>query len=77
MNDNEITGNLPNWLAPHAEEVAEWGATPAARECWVAGCHRDAHLHGLCKTHHKRARRAWNPRPADLPKQRRVERSAS
>lgn len=68
MNENEIPGTLPEWLAPHAGEVALWGATPDARECWVADCHRDAHLHGLCKTHHNRARRAWNPRPADRPK---------
>ena len=50
MNDHKIPGTLPGWLAPHAVEVAEWGATPDARECWVADCHRDAHLHGLCKT---------------------------
>lgn len=65
MNDHDRTADtLPEWLAPHAGEVASWGAAPTAPTCWVDGCQRDAHLHGLCKTHHLRAQRAWNPRPS-------------
>lgn len=65
MTDNAIPAGLPDWLAPHAEGVAAWGPTATARECWVADCHRDAHLHGLCKPHFMRARRQWNPAPSD------------
>lgn len=65
MNDKKNT-DLPGWLAEHVEEVAGWGPAPVARGCWVVGCRRDAHLHGLCKTHHTRAQRAWKPRPSDL-----------
>ncbi|WP_243227563.1 hypothetical protein [Microbacterium sp. CIAB417] len=68
MNDRkEIPGTLPEWLTPHVEEVAEWGTTTTAHECWVADCERDAHLHGLCKPHFMRARRQWNPAPSDRP----------
>lgn len=63
-----VPGDLPEWLAVHADEIAAWGPAPVARGCWVIGCRRDAHLHGLCKTHHYRAARAWNPRPSQLPK---------
>lgn len=68
MNDDNIPSTLPEWLAPHTSEVASWGPAPAAPSCWVTGCRRDAHLHGLCKTHHVRAVRAWNPRPSQLRK---------
>lgn len=62
--EKTIPGTLPEWLAPHAEEVGSWGPAPTAPTCWVGECQRDAHLHGLCKTHHLRAQRAWNPRPS-------------
>lgn len=64
MNTNNplIPTGLPDWLSDHAEEVAGWGPAPVARGCWVIGCRRDAHLHGLCKTHHTRAQRTWRPR---------------
>lgn len=64
-NNSLIPAGLPDWLSAHVEEVAGWGPTPVARGCWVVGCRRDAHLLGLCKTHHRRAERAWKPRPSD------------
>jgi len=65
-----IPEGLPEWLAPHAVEVASWGPAPTAPTCWVDGCQRDAHLHGLCRTHHMRAVRTWNPRPSHLNRKR-------
>lgn len=59
------TKNLPEWLAPHVKEVASWGAAPVARYCWVTGCSREAIMYGLCKTHYRRARRAWSPPPSE------------
>lgn len=56
---------LPVWLAPHVAEVASWGAAPDARCCWVIGCLREAIMYGLCKTHYRRARRAWSPPPSE------------
>lgn len=56
--------NLPSWIADNLEEILTWGPAPVARGCFVPGCRRDAHLHGMCKTHHLRAQRAWNPRPS-------------
>ena len=66
MNTNNalIPADLPDWLSAHVEEVAGWGPAPVARGCWVVGCRRDAHLLGLCKTHHLRAKRAWKPSPS-------------
>lgn len=74
---NTIPTGLPDWLAPHAEEVASWGPAPTAPTCWVAGCRRDTHLHGLCKTHHLRATRTWNPRPSHRNRKRTTDGSAS
>lgn len=62
--NSSIPGTLPAWLAPHAVEVAGWTPAPDSRSCWVRACAQKAHLHGLCKTHHTRAQRAWNPRPS-------------
>lgn len=61
---NPIPEGLPGWVADNLDEILTWGPAPVARGCFVPGCRRDAHLHGLCKTHHLRARRAWNPRPS-------------
>lgn len=61
----ETPTGLPTWIADHLAEIVSWGPAPVARGCFVPGCRRDAHLHGLCKTHHRRARRAWNPLPAE------------
>lgn len=63
--DSPIPEDLPEWLLPHAMEVADWHPVATARVCWVGECDRDAHLHGLCKAHHARARRQWNPAPSD------------
>lgn len=60
-----VPATLPAWLVPHVAEVASWGAAPAARCCWVTGCSREAIMYGLCKTHHRRARRAWSPPPSE------------
>ncbi|MTE22659.1 hypothetical protein [Microbacterium sp. ZXX196] len=65
-NDSTIPDGLPVWLAPHADEAAAWGPIDRpAPQCWVGGCERDARLLGLCKAHHRRAQRAWNPRPSE------------
>lgn len=55
---------LPEWLAPHADEVQNWGPIDGPdRTCWVGGCRRSPHLHGLCRGHYFRAYFAWkNPR---------------
>lgn len=66
-----IPDTLPDWLASHADEIVAWGPAPVARGCWVVGCRRDAHLHGLCKTHHSRATETWKPRPSQVKKRRR------
>lgn len=60
-----VPATLPIWLAPHVGEVASWGAAPAARCCWVTDCWREAIMYGLCKTHYRRARRAWSPPPSE------------
>lgn len=62
----EIPAGLPAWVADNVAEIVTWGPAPVARGCFVPGCRRDAHLHGLCKTHHRRAKRAWNPLPAEV-----------
>lgn len=54
--------SLPEWLRPHLAEVRAWG--PVSGEdstCWVEGCERSPHLHGLCRRHYFRARRVWKP----------------
>ena len=61
----ETPAGLPAWIADNVDEIVTWGPAPVARGCFVPGCRRDAHLHGLCKTHHKRARRTWNPLPSE------------
>lgn len=51
---------IPEWLAPHIEEVAGWG--PVGGEdtaCWVTGCERSPYLHGLCRRHYFRATGSW------------------
>lgn len=63
-NDSLIPTDLPAWVADHLDEILTWGAAPMGRGCFVPGCRRDAHLLGLCKTHHLRAKRAWNPAPS-------------
>ena len=72
-----IPVDLPHWLSSHVEEVAAWPALPTARECWVRDCSRSSHLHGLCKVHHLRARRAWHPRPSEERYQRKSPAVAS
>lgn len=62
---SEVPPILPAWLLPHVAEVASWGPAPQGRGCWVVGCRRDAVMYGLCKTHHRRARRAWSPPPSE------------
>ncbi len=65
MTTNEsIPAGLPPWLADHLPEVLTWGPAPVGRSCFVPGCRRDAHLLGLCKPHHLRAKRAWRPSPS-------------
>lgn len=68
MNDHKtnalIPADLPGWVADNLAEILTWGAAPAARGCFVPDCGRDAHLLGLCKTHHLRAKRAWNSAPS-------------
>lgn len=55
----------PQWLAAHVDEVQGWGPVAGIdSDCWVDGCARSPHLHGLCRRHYFRAARRWK-RPAD------------
>lgn len=68
---SRIPEGLPDWLAPHVDEVAGWGPTSAARGCWVARCERDAVRLGLCSNHFQTAKRRWSPSPSDATRGRR------
>lgn len=62
--NSDRRGGLPAWIAAHLDEILAWGPAPMARGCIVHDCQREAHLHGLCKTHYRRAERTWHPRPS-------------
>jgi hypothetical protein len=52
----------PDWLTRNYEEISE--LPPAAREaktCFVACCERDVWLGGLCRPHHRMARKKFDP----------------
>ncbi|MGW9168698.1 hypothetical protein [Agromyces sp. NPDC055658] len=70
---NQIPEGLPDWLAPHVDEVAVWEpiSGPGRAKCWVTQCDRDAAQLGLCSTHHQAAKRRWSPRPSDATRGRR------
>lgn len=72
MNSNE--SQIPDWLAPHVAEVESWGPVAmVAKECWVDGCARPSERSGLCRTHFRRARRAWHPSPSEAERAREPE----
>jgi len=51
---------IPAWLLPHVAEVRAWGPVDGEdASCWVAGCQRSPHLHGLCRRHYFRAAGVW------------------
>lgn len=61
----------PDWLLPHLDEVRGWPAIRGtASPCHVTACSRDVWRWGLCKMHAQRARRAWNPPPAEASRRR-------
>lgn len=66
---------IPGWLRPHLAEVRAWG--PVGGEdtsCWVEGCDRSPHLHGLCRRHYFRASDAWKRPRVRQPQQGRTPR---
>ncbi len=73
---NTPNHTIPSWLVPHVAEVESWGPVAGTRAtCWVGGCEREASLWGLCQSHRKRAKRAWNPSPSE-EERRRAEQAA-
>ncbi|WP_295014734.1 hypothetical protein [uncultured Microbacterium sp.] len=62
---------IPEWLRPHVAEVRTWGPVGGEdTDCWVEGCTRSPHLHGLCRRHYFRASEKWK-----RPRARKAERS--
>ncbi|MEU4017227.1 hypothetical protein AB0E56_18370 [Microbacterium sp. NPDC028030] len=65
MNDKKIKPavpqfKIPSWLLAHVSEVRAWGPVAGeATTCWVEGCERSPHLHGLCRRHYFRAAETW------------------
>lgn len=73
MNDrsNIPQFKIPEWLRPHVAEVRTWGPVDGDDTyCWVEGCTRSPHLHGLCRRHYFRASEKWK-----RPRARKAERS--
>lgn len=62
--DEPAVASRPAWIDDNLDEIKTWGAAPAGRDCLVPACSREALTHGLCKTHHQRAKRAWSPSPS-------------
>ena len=51
---------IPDWLRPHVAEVRTWGQVEGDDTlCWVEGCTRSPHLHGICRRHYQRAEQRW------------------
>ena len=65
MTSDELPAAVrPAWIDDNLDEIKTWGPAPVGRDCLVPACSREALTHGLCKTHHQRAKRAWSPSPS-------------
>lgn len=66
-----------DWLDANREAIRHLPliAQPEPRhECMVIGCERAVQVRGLCKQHHRRARRLFDPNYTD-PRSRRKDHS--
>lgn len=66
-----------DWVEENREAITHLPviAQPEPRhECMVIGCERAVQIRGLCKAHHLRARRAFDPSYTD-PRSRRKDNS--